>query len=140
MVVVDASVAAKWFLQEEGTNYASQILEQYDYLVAPELIRIEVLSAITKAVRTNRIELKEAQRHCQSWKSVVEKGLVTMIPDNFHLENATKLSFELVHSIQDCLYLAAAKESSAPLATLDKKMRQKAEACGIETIDFSQSS
>ena len=134
MLVIDASIAVKWFIPEAGTKYAHQILEEYDHLVAPELIRIEVISAITKAVRTGRIEREKAEESCQDWQSVVDKGIITLIPDSLHLETATALSLDLTHAFQDCIYLAIAKKSTASLVTLDKKMLDKAKLCQVETI------
>jgi len=46
MIVVDASVAMKWFLNDQDSSQALGLFHQSYKLVAPELIRIEVLAAI----------------------------------------------------------------------------------------------
>ena len=137
-IVIDASIAVKWFLQEENSELSRQLLAEYDDLVAPELILIEVISAITKAVRTQRITREEAEQHCQSWLKVVANGLITLIPDALHLEQATTLSLEQAHSFQDCLYLAAAQQGTAPLATQDDKLRQKATEIDVEVVNLGE--
>jgi predicted nucleic acid-binding protein len=38
MIVVDASVAAKWFLPETGSEEATQLLSGANKLIAPDLI------------------------------------------------------------------------------------------------------
>jgi predicted nucleic acid-binding protein len=50
MIVVDASVAAKWFLPEKGSSAALALQEGPSQLAAPDLIRMEVAAAITKAL------------------------------------------------------------------------------------------
>lgn len=54
-VVVDASLAAKWIVNEEGTEAAVNLLERWageDFLVAaPCLIFVEVANALYKRVR-----------------------------------------------------------------------------------------
>jgi len=49
MIVVDASVAMKWFLNDQDSSQALGLFHQSYKLVAPELIRIEVLAAIDLA-------------------------------------------------------------------------------------------
>jgi len=48
MIVVDASVAMKWFLNDQDSQALGLFHQSYK-LVAPELIRIEVLAAIDLA-------------------------------------------------------------------------------------------
>jgi predicted nucleic acid-binding protein len=50
VIVIDASVALKWFEQEPGSEAARAILLQ-EALIAPELIVAEVLNAAWKAAR-----------------------------------------------------------------------------------------
>ena len=62
LVVVDASVAAKWFLPESGEGLVEQalaLLNKYDKnevrFVVPDLFYVEIASAIWKAVRVGRV-------------------------------------------------------------------------------------
>jgi predicted nucleic acid-binding protein len=48
MIVVDASVIAKWFIPEVGAVPAHALLAAGDELVAPELARVEVASALIR--------------------------------------------------------------------------------------------
>jgi predicted nucleic acid-binding protein len=48
MIVVDASVIVKWFIPEAGTEPAKALLAEADELIAPELARIEVASALIR--------------------------------------------------------------------------------------------
>ena len=138
MIVVDASVASKWFLREVDTPLATTLLEQPTPLIAPALVRLEVFSAISKAVRTERISRLLAEQYCKAWTDCLTQGAVGLIPDETDIIEAVHLSLEMLHSVQDCLYLVVAKRLQVPLASLDKKLSQKAQAYGIKTIDFSQ--
>ena len=51
MIVIDASVAAKWYLPEKGSDAAVELQEGPDQLFAPDLIRMEVAGSITRRVR-----------------------------------------------------------------------------------------
>ena len=44
-VVIDASVALKWFVEEQGTEQAAALLAGQDLLIAPDLIVAEVANA-----------------------------------------------------------------------------------------------
>jgi predicted nucleic acid-binding protein len=48
MIVVDASVIVKWFIPEVGDFPAKALLAAGDELIAPELARIEVASALIR--------------------------------------------------------------------------------------------
>jgi predicted nucleic acid-binding protein len=54
LIVVDASVAAKWFLPEADSEAAGRLLTGRRKLLAPDLIRIEVAAAEALLERTER--------------------------------------------------------------------------------------
>jgi predicted nucleic acid-binding protein len=45
IIVVDAGIALKWFIEEEGTAQAAALLIGQDMLIAPDLIVAEVANA-----------------------------------------------------------------------------------------------
>ncbi len=49
-LVVDASVAFKWFAQEDGTDRALVLLEREEPIVAPDLIVAEICNAAWKSL------------------------------------------------------------------------------------------
>src|SRR5262249_17520559 len=51
MIVLDASVAAKAYLEEPGSDEAIALLTGRENLLAPELIRVEVAAALLRRVR-----------------------------------------------------------------------------------------
>src|SRR3989344_9414163 len=63
-IVVDTSVALKWFVEEEGSKKARKILEQYKSgsleILAPEIIGLELANALFYGVSLKGKRLKEA--------------------------------------------------------------------------------
>lgn len=122
MIVVDASVAAKWVLVENGSHLAEQLLVGTDSLVAPALIRIEVAGAITRAHRKAEISEQKARAALAAWYEVLESNRLWLIPDDELLFDAIELAISARHPLADCLYAAVAKRFDAPLMTADTPM------------------
>ena len=91
MIVVDANVAAKWYLPEAGTEAALELMEGPSRLFAPELIHLEVLASITRCVRTGEAEREETRKRCRDWEIHLSAGVVTLIPQEELLEAALEL-------------------------------------------------
>jgi predicted nucleic acid-binding protein len=128
MLVVDANVAAKWYLPEQDTDKALALLGGTHQLIAPSLIKMEVCAAITRRVRIKEITGAEARAHCEEWFADLREDAVQLVPEEEVLERAIELSAKLRHSLQDCLYLAAAELRRLPLITADEPFVKKAVA------------
>lgn len=126
MIVVDANVAAKWYLPEAGSEAALALMDGPELLFAPDLIRLEVLAAITRRVRTGEATAEAAMTQCQSWRRHLRAGAVTMLPEQDILDDAIRLALEIRHTLQDCLYLAVARKLDASLITADKPFQERA--------------
>ncbi len=122
MMIVDASVAMKWFLPEAGSREAIALQSGPHNLAAPSLIRMEVAGAICRATRGNdpRLSKAEADRLCSRWFSVVEQRILEMVPDETLLKEACSLAVSLGHPLADCLYLELANRWNIPLVTADR--------------------
>ena len=126
MMVVDASVAVKWFLPEPGADEAQQLLQGPEKLAGPALIRLEVFAAFTRKVRLQELPVEEARAACDLWSRALATGALTLVPDARHLPRAIELAFEIRHPLQDCLYLAVAEYNQATLVTADPKFAERA--------------
>src|ERR1700732_2858091 len=102
MMVVDASVAVKTYLEEVGADAATELLAGSTKLLAPELIRLEVAGALCRRVRKGELQPDEAEIRCQHWLAELDKGLFTLTPDRELLPEAIALSTKLTHPVQDC--------------------------------------
>jgi predicted nucleic acid-binding protein len=126
MIVVDASVAVKWFFPEPGADEAQQLLQGPEKLIAPALIRLEVLAAITRKVRLQELPIEDARTACDLWSRALATGALTLTPDQRHLPRAIELAFDIRHPLQDCLYLAVAEYNTGTLVTADPKFAERA--------------
>lgn len=128
MIVLDASVAAKAYLEEAGSDEAIALLTGEQKLLAPELIRVEVAAALLRRVRLGELAAPEALLRCEHWLERLRRELFRLTPDRDLLEDAIALAAELKHPVQDCLYLAAARRFDTPLITADRTFRDRAAA------------
>lgn len=126
MMVLDANVAVKTYLEEPGAESATELLTEPAKLLAPELIRLEVAGALCRRVRKGELEAGEAEQRCQHWLAELDKGLFTLTPDRELLPEAVALATKLKHALHDCLYLAVAIRSHAPLVTADRTFYERA--------------
>ncbi len=121
--VVDASVALKWFFEEEDTAQAEAFAASEDELFAPTLILTEVANALWKKKRIEAVDLDGALRICEHLPSFF-KDLIAV---ESLLPHAIALSFALDHPIYDCVYLSLAHEKKCPLVTSDRRLINKAQ-------------
>jgi predicted nucleic acid-binding protein len=116
-LVVDASVAALWVLEQEGSARANALRAESG-LIAPSLIAAEIGSAIWKAVRRKSVSRADGLR-------AMEAALLpfqTLVPDGELHSRALAIAIELDHPIYDCLYLALGEREHAPFVTADQRL------------------
>jgi hypothetical protein len=117
VIVVDASVAVKWFVREEGHLYALRLLEQDHSLVAPDLIFSETANVLWKKLQKAEVTAEQSRQACRSlpefFQSVISSAGVAVA--------ALDLANRLNHSVYDCVYLSCAEQQGAKLVTADKK-------------------
>ncbi|QVL30802.1 type II toxin-antitoxin system VapC family toxin [Telmatocola sphagniphila] len=127
MIVVDASVVVKCYLPEVGSAEALSVITGREKLIAPQLLRLEVHSAIIRHYRENALSREEVERHSSAFeRHLITRKHVELYPDDNQLSLARKIALDLRHPIQDCLYLALAVEQGASLLTADDKFHSKA--------------
>jgi predicted nucleic acid-binding protein len=117
-LVIDASVALKWFIEEEGTTQASTLLTGGELLIAPDLIVAEVVNAGWKAVRAGAM-LPEQHDHAAARLALAFDGL---FPLAALAPRAVAISRALNHPVYDCFYLALAEQHGATMVTADRRL------------------
>jgi predicted nucleic acid-binding protein len=128
MIVIDASIAAKWYLPEAGNDRADALLEANEELCAPAIIRIEVLSAVSRRHCSGGIGAVTAQEMMAEWLEDLDGESVTLWPDDLDLDAAMRFSIRIHHALVDCLYLACAVRLGAELITTDQNLLNRARA------------
>ncbi len=124
MLVVDASVAVKWFVEQDGWEEARALGGPSVELIAPELVLAEIASAFWKYVRVNQL----AEDTAKAMLSRSPSAFARLVPLEELLAGAFQLSLSIPHPIYDCFYLALARRESAPLVTADKRLAAAAQA------------
>jgi predicted nucleic acid-binding protein len=97
-LVIDASVAHKWFVEEDGTPQAAAILTGTDLLVAPELIVAEVCNAGWRAVRAGTMRPEQHDHAAARLALAFDK----LLPSALLAERAVALSWALLQPVYDC--------------------------------------
>ena len=122
--VLDASVAAKWYLPL-GENLVDESLHLLDgfkagqtRLAVPDLFWPEMGSIFWKAVRKKRISAQSADDALQS---LSELQLPTL-PSYPLLRNAYKIATRFQCTVYDCTYVALAVASDRLLVTADERL------------------
>ena len=127
MIVVDASLAAKWLLWESDSRDALRFLLVPDRkLCGPDLLFTEVAGAIVKRANMKKGIEADALEALRKWtiawdEHVVRPHRVTQR----RLYEAGKMALTLGHPLKDCIYLGLAVELRCDLATCDEKFRDK---------------
>ena len=120
-LVVDASVAVKWILPEDGHEEAVLLQDQYQEekidLIAPTLLIAEVANVLWKRARRGDLTVHDAQ-HC--FQGFLRDSPILM--ESSAME-ASALALALAHGrpVYDCLYLALALEHRCDLITADER-------------------
>ena len=114
-IVVDASVAVKWVLDEPGSEAALALRDQE--LIAPALWLAEAANALWRHARTGEIGDDEAI----AYFSELLQAPVASIAIEPHVGAALKLATEIGHPVYDCIYLALALHHQTHVVTADRR-------------------
>ena len=120
-LVVDASVALKWFLAEEGSDAAAALLDTEEILIAPDLIVAEVCNAGWKAVRTGMALPQQLEVAAARLPVVLDE----LVPLSELAVEAVAAAVALDHPVYDCCYLALATQRDVRLVTADRRLRTR---------------
>ena len=118
MIVVDASLALKWLVEEERSDEAIGWAAEQDQLIAPTLMRIEVANALFKKARDGDIHSGAVPRAFASLSTFITEWTEL----NDVVDHALLLALELRHSVYDCCYLALAEQREVQVATADLEL------------------
>jgi len=123
--VLDASVAAKWFLPAAGESLiteAAEILRDFANgkirLSVPDLFWPEFGNTLWKAVRLKRMSPKSAE---ESIGAIAELAIPTT-PSTPLLKDAFSIAFTFDRTVYDCIYVALALASGRPFITADERL------------------
>lgn len=120
-LIVDASIAVKWVVEEAGTAEALAIKRAHP-LAAPDLLTAECANILWKKVKRRELSLDEASLAAR----LLQRVDITLRPMRLFLEAATRIAVALDHPAYDCLYLAMAEAEGTRFVTADDRLLRKA--------------
>ena len=117
-MVIDSSVAIKWWVPEIHSADALRYLDPDMERDAPELLLAEASNILWKKVRAVELTRGEAER------IAADIGLadITIHPMAPLFESALRLALETGRSAYDSMYLALAETLSTRVVTADRRL------------------
>jgi len=129
-LVVDASVAVKWFVEENLREEARLLVKQGHELVSPDFILIETANIAWKKALRGEIGKDQAR----TIVAAVPQYVPTLYPSSELMDWALELAFALNHPVYDCLYLSCADIADGVLITADEKLCNAVQGTDFERL------
>ena len=114
-LVVDASIVSKWFLQEEESDAARELLRKNWILYAPDLLVAEIGNVLWKRLERRELNLEQAELIVARFATAP----IVLVP----VEQLTGMALRIAHlhrrNFYDCTYLALALREKCRMVTAD---------------------
>lgn len=129
-IVVDASITLSFCLEDERNEEATVLLSSLDKykIMAPPHWWAEVSNGLLMAARRGRINIKERDEAMQLLMGL--EPIILPISSSELVEEVFPIASHYKLTSYDACYLYLAISKKAPLATLDKALRQAASRAG----------
>lgn len=118
--VIDASIALKWVVEEDGTAEALR-LRRTAKLLAPDLLAVECANILWKKVQRRELVKDEALFAAR----LLQGADIELLPTRSLLESAVRIAIEIDHPAYDCVYLALAIDRDCQFITADERLLRK---------------
>ena len=129
-IVVDASVAIKWYVPEPGAAEATAILQAGRSLLAPDLLVAELGNVLWKKVRRGELSAAEGAEIANGFAQACPVELWASGP---LLQPALHIAIEFGRSVYDSLYLAVALAEGVSLVSSDERFLNALRGTPLET-------
>ncbi len=129
-IILDASVAAKCFFTEDGSDAARRLVGSGIALIAPDLIFAEIASVAAKRVRRGDVSRDLAQMAVDSLGDLID----VVAPTRALSARAFQLAADYGVSAYDGVYLALAEQRGTRVVTADAKLIERAARHGLSNL------
>jgi len=123
--VVDASVVAKWFVEEPYSDVSLRLREDYVNLrlrlIVPCIMRYEVLNALKFSGGFGTQELIKVA------KSLEDYQFVEVPPNGKYAEETVRTAMDYGFTVHDASYVALGKLRGVAVYTADQRLLEKTE-------------
>lgn len=123
MYVLDTSIVIKWFVDEENSNLAEELLEKYEtenlIITAPDLLLYEFVNVLHF---NNSFNSKEKISCIQNLYNL---DIYFITPYQKLMENSRLLAETYSISVYDATFIALAHEFNCDFITADEKLCNK---------------
>lgn len=127
--VLDASVAVKWFLVQEGDSHkAIDVLKKCSHFYVPDFFFIETGNILLKYYRKGVFTANEIS---EMRLDLTHMGRYEIAPWIEIEPKAFSIAMEMNHALYDCLYLALASQENLPFVTADVRLINKMRNDGL---------
>jgi predicted nucleic acid-binding protein len=120
LIVIDASVAVKWIVNEPDSSSALLVRDLSVPLIAPDLMLAEFANVMRRKLRTKEVTSNQLDAGVSLIKTLIDE----FIPTSALIESALELAKQLDHAPYDCIYLACALKKGV-LLTADSTFLTK---------------
>ncbi len=127
-IIIDASLAVKWFLLEADSAAARALLaEEIGNIVVPAVFGIEVAATLVREANLDKPNAAVMRDAITRLTRLMSDGSIKTHPQQSdQIAIAANLAIDLGHPLKDCLYLALAMELGCELVTCDARFAAKA--------------
>ena len=120
LIVVDASIVAKWLIPEKDTPGALALRSQHRF-AAPDILFPEVANILWKHVSRGTISVQDVGDAL----SALAYFKPQVLPSQPMFFDACRLAVELDHPAYDCFYLLTAARLGTVMVTADERLLRK---------------
>ena len=128
MIVIDASVAVKWYADEVHSDAADGVLaDNPGNIVVPAVFVGEVIGALVRRANIDKVLRSESEASIGRFITLLaEQWIRIEHTDPPAMARAATLAHDLGHPLKDCIYLALAIDLACDLVTCDERFAAKA--------------
>lgn len=132
-IIVDASIAVKWLVQEDYSEAAKQLLSRDTAsrirLIAPNVIVAEIGHALRRLVNRGEMQVVQAEA---LYDAFIRNNPMRLFPLEWQASSAQTLAQAAMRlgnlhicSFYDALYIALTTERQGTLVTADRRLYEK---------------
>jgi len=123
MLVLDASVVAKWFKYEEGREKALEIRDNFisdqEQITFPDLLVLELANLLRFSRIYNQTDIIKAI------ESIENMDIDIVVPTFEVIKDSVRIAVENDLTVYDAVYISLAESLGCDFITADEKLHQK---------------